>query len=137
MLLQLTEKMSATIPSPTECGRLPEITEYFCYYPPPPPNLVGCKQFAFAIRAKLGLTPQMDVGPYAYVYPGRLSAAWSIVSSIVLSYLVPNMAKLAKIISIYKAKDKKDISNYRPISLLPVISKILEKVVNKKCVYFS
>ena len=79
----------------------------------------------------------MDVGPYAYVYPGRLSAAWSIVSSIVLSYLVPNMAKLAKIISIYKAKDKKDISNYRPISLLPVISKILEKVVNKKCVYFS
>ena len=24
------------------------------------------KQFAFAIRAKLGLTPQMDVGPYAY-----------------------------------------------------------------------
>ena len=24
------------------------------------------KQFVFAIRAKLGLTPQMDVGPYAY-----------------------------------------------------------------------
>ena len=45
--------------------------------------------------------------------------------------LVPNMAKLAKIIPIYKAKDKKNISNYRPISLLPVISKILEKVVHK------
>ena len=26
------------------------------------------KQFVFAIRAKLGLTPQMDVGPYAYGY---------------------------------------------------------------------
>ena len=26
------------------------------------------KQFAFAIRAKLGLTPQMDVGPYADVH---------------------------------------------------------------------
>ena len=38
--------------------------------------------------------------------------------------LVPNMAKLAKIIPIYKAKDKKNMSNYRPISLLPVISKI-------------
>ena len=44
--------------------------------------------------------------------------------------LVPDMAKLAKIIPIYKAKDKKDISNYRPISLLPVVSKILEKVVH-------
>ena len=38
---------------------------------------------------------------------------------------------MAKIIPIYKAKDKKDISNYRPISLLPVVSKILEKVVHK------
>ena len=33
-----------------------EITENFCYYPPPQPN--GCKQFAFAIRAKLHLTPK-------------------------------------------------------------------------------
>ena len=50
--------------------------------------------------------------------------------------LVPNMAKLAKIIPIHKAKDKKDISNYRPISLLPVISKILEKVVHKNVYTF-
>ena len=45
--------------------------------------------------------------------------------------LVPNMAKLATIIPIYKAKDKKDISNYRPISLLPFVSKILGKVVHR------
>ena len=50
--------------------------------------------------------------------------------------LVPDMAKLAKIIPIYKAKDKKDISNYRPISLLPVVSKILEKVVHKNLYTF-
>ena len=50
--------------------------------------------------------------------------------------LVSNMAKLAKIIPIYKAKDKKNISNYRPISLLPVISKILEKVVHKNVYTF-
>ena len=50
--------------------------------------------------------------------------------------LVPNMAKLAKIIPIYKAKDKKDISNYRPISLLPVVSNILEKVVHKNLYTF-
>ena len=36
----------------------------------------------------------------------------------------------------YKAKDKKDISNYRPISLLPIISKILEKVVHKNLYTF-
>ena len=58
MLLQLTEITSVTTPWRPR--------EHFCYYTPPPPNLVGFKQFASAIRAKLGLTPQMDVGPYAY-----------------------------------------------------------------------
>ena len=48
--------------------------------------------------------------------------------------LVPDMAKLAKIIPIYKAKDKNNTSNYRPI--LPVISKILEKVIHKKLYTF-
>ena len=36
--------------------------------------------------------------------------------------------KLAKIIPIYKAKAKNDISNYRPISILLTISKIMEKI---------
>ena len=53
-----------------------------------------------------------------------------IINNLLTMGLVPNMAKLAKIIPICKAKDKKNISNYRPISLLPVISKILEKVVH-------
>ena len=43
---------------------------------------------------------------------------------------------MAKVIPIYKAKDKKDISNYRPISLLPIISKMLEKVVHKNVYIF-
>ena len=59
-----------------------------------------------------------------------------IINNSLATGLVPDMAKLAKIIPIYKAKDKKDISNYRPISLLPIISKILEKVVHKKLYTF-
>ncbi len=59
-----------------------------------------------------------------------------IISNSLTMGLVPNMAKLAKIIPIYKAKDKKNISNYRPISLLPSISKILEKVVHKNVYTF-
>jgi len=42
---------------------------------------------------------------------------------------VPDELKVAKIIPIYKSEDKKLISNYRPISVLPVFSKILEKVL--------
>ncbi len=42
---------------------------------------------------------------------------------------VPDHMKLAKVVPIYKAKSKELLTNYRPISLLPNISKILEKVV--------
>ena len=68
---------------------------------------------------------------YALAFPLSI-----IINNSLANGLVPNMAKLAKIIPIYKAKDKKNISNYRPLSLLPVISKILEKVVHKNVYTF-
>ena len=47
-----------------------------------------------------------------------------------LQLLNPNACKVAKLKPILKKKKKVDPSNYRPISLLPLISKIIEKVVN-------
>jgi len=49
---------------------------------------------------------------------------------------VPTSMKIAKVIPIYKAKAKNLFSNYRPISLLPNISKILEKIVHKRLYSF-
>ena len=43
--------------------------------------------------------------------------------------IVPDAMKLAKVISIYKEKSRESFSNYRPISLLSNLSKVLEKVV--------
>ena len=40
--------------------------------------------------------------------------------------------KCAKIVPIHKAKSRQDMSNFRPISLLPVASKILEKIVHRR-----
>ena len=41
----------------------------------------------------------------------------------------PDKMKIAKVLSIFKSDDNKIFKNYRPISLLPVFSKILEKIV--------
>ena len=46
--------------------------------------------------------------------------------------------KIAKVTPIYKKDDKKFIKNYRPISVLPVISKVFETVIcDQLCEYFS
>ena len=44
--------------------------------------------------------------------------------------VVPDLMKLAEIIPIYKSKDKTLLNNYRPISLLPIFSKLMEKIVH-------
>ena len=41
----------------------------------------------------------------------------------------PNLLKVAKVTPVYKKDDPREISNYRPISILSSISKILEKIV--------
>ena len=48
--------------------------------------------------------------------------------------IFPRQLKKAVVIPIYKGKntDPNDFGNYRPISLLPVLSKIIEKVVQKQ-----
>lgn len=44
----------------------------------------------------------------------------------------PDRLKIAKVTPIHKAQSKSLVSNYRPISILPVFSKIFEKVLHTK-----
>ena len=46
--------------------------------------------------------------------------------------VVPSEWKVAKVIPLYKSGSQAEIDNYRPISILPTLSKILEKIVYKQ-----
>ena len=50
------------------------------------------------------------------------------------SGIYPNLMKLAKVVPLHKSGSKNIADNYRPISLLPVISKILERIVYNRTV---
>ena len=43
--------------------------------------------------------------------------------------IFPDPLKIAKVTSVFKTGDLKEISNYRPISVLPCFSKILERIM--------
>ena len=53
-----------------------------------------------------------------------------------LTGIVPTKLKIAKIIPLYKTKDPALFCNYRPISLLPVFSKILERLMYNRLYNF-
>ena len=45
---------------------------------------------------------------------------------------IPNDLKIALVTPVFKANNKEEFSNYRPISVLPCFSKILEKIMYKR-----
>ena len=47
---------------------------------------------------------------------------------------VPYDFKIAKITPLFKSGSTKELGNYRPISVLPIMSKILEKIVHKQLI---
>ena len=52
-----------------------------------------------------------------------------IFTNILSTSIYPDIWKIANVTSIFKKGDKQLIKNYRPISLLPICGKILEKII--------
>ena len=50
--------------------------------------------------------------------------------------IFPNSLKIASVTPIYKSNDRNEVSNYRPISVLPCLSKILEKLIKTRITKF-
>ena len=53
-----------------------------------------------------------------------------------LSGEYPDLLKLVKVIPIYKGGETQDVNNYRPISLLSIFDKIIEKIMHKRLYAF-
>lgn len=56
----------------------------------------------------------------------------TIINQSLITGIFPNKLKIAKVSPLYKKDDPHLFDNYRPISLLPAISKVFEKIVYKQ-----
>ena len=52
------------------------------------------------------------------------------------SGVVPNEMKIARVVPIFKSGDRDHFPNYRPILVLPIFSKLSERVVNNRIYNF-
>ena len=50
--------------------------------------------------------------------------------------IFPSKLKIAKVTPIYKSEDRSKVNNYRPISVLPILSKIEEKIMYQRLLDF-
>ena len=63
------------------------------------------------------------------IKPDIIQSITFIINQSLLSGIFPDKLKIAKVIPLFKKNDPTLLDNYRPISLLPVISKIFERVI--------
>ena len=72
------------------------------------------------------------------IAPTILKALTLMINQVFNTGIFPERLKLAKVIPVFKKGDSKLINDYRPIRLLPVISKVLEKIIaNQLSQYFE
>ena len=75
----------------------------------------------------------LEILTFFYYAPSVLLCAPSVVKLLNLSIHTsqfPKLWKCAKITALFKSGDRTNVSNYRPISILPTLTKILERVVH-------
>ena len=68
--------------------------------------------------------------------PGLLRVLTTVFNESLQEGTFPDIFKLAEVVPLHKGKTTTAIDNYRPISLLSTISKILEKIVYKRIYEF-
>lgn len=59
-----------------------------------------------------------------------------IMNKIIDTGIYPEELKIAKVIPIFKGGDRTDASNYRPISILSIIAKIFDKIIDDRLMKF-
>ena len=73
---------------------------------------------------------------YSIIAPAVAQSLAKVINCSIINSICPAQLKLALVTPIYKQESKTDLDNYRPMSVLPVISKILEKHVCKHFIAF-
>lgn len=69
-------------------------------------------------------------------YPIFITTLTHLINLSLSQGVFPNQLKIAKVIPVFKSGDDSIMNNYRPISVLPIFSKIFEHIMHKRLMSF-
>ena len=78
----------------------------------------------------------IDVGTLKLIIKDILPAFTHVINLSLTSLTFPNLWKIAKVIPLLKKGDPLDPKNYRPVALLSILSKVLERIIFKQVVEY-
>jgi Reverse transcriptase (RNA-dependent DNA polymerase)/Endonuclease/Exonuclease/phosphatase family len=100
-------------------------------------NINEVKETVLELKNSLAIgVDQIKINALKYCIDEIKPHIVNIINQSFIQSKVPKNMKVAKIVPIFKGGNPTEPSNYRPISILPIISKILEKIVYKRLIQF-
>ena len=73
---------------------------------------------------------------FKHTYPAIINELVHLINICLINGVFPSALKMAIIKPVFKSGDRRIFNNYRPISILPYISKILEKIIHNRTMTF-
>ena len=89
-------------------------------------------KFINSIPSEKSTNDQIPLKVFKQILPSFISPFTHIVNLSLKTGIVPDCCKVAMVTPIHKSGDLENPSNYRPISILPVLSKTIEHAVNSQ-----
>jgi retron-type reverse transcriptase len=79
-----------------------------------------------------------DISPYLLIKcaPHIIKPLLELVNASIRDGIFPSILKKSVVIPIYKKGTEEDAANYRPVTLVPTLSKVLEKVIVSQLIIF-
>ena len=120
---------------------IPETNKNFSHYLPPPclntmylmpTNATEVKQIVMSLKKKSPGCDGIIADIVKKTYPFYLDVLVHLINLSLSQGVFPSELKLAKVIPLYKGGDKELMNNYRPISILPLYSKLFERIMHSR-----
>lgn len=114
--------------SPEAAADISSLTESLFFCPTHPDEIITL--FQKFKNSHCCDADDLEIRPIKHVLDLIAPTLTHVFNAALLTGVFPNKMKTAKVVIIHKGGDKNMFSNYRPVSILPVFSKCLEKIIN-------